>query len=460
MKILLTHGYFMCDDEAEQRINRPYVPLGILYISSWLTKHGTENDVFDTTFSTRHQLESHLKNEKYDVIGIYVNLVTKLSVLQLINFIRSQGELRHTKIILGGPDITYNIKNYLEAGADFVISGEGEITFRELITCIREKSSFSLCHGISFIENGKVISNPPREKIKNADDIPLPARDKIDIKKYLGHFHRYHGQTSLSVSTQRGCPYTCKWCSTAVYGQSYRRRSPSRVVEELILLKKEYNVDRIWFVDDVFTVSHNWMRDFHSEIIKQNVSVEYECITRADRLNEEMIRLLKESGCFRLWIGAESGSQKVIDAMDRRVEVGQVREMIRAAGKAGIETGTFIMLGYPGETEKDIMETVHHLKVSSPDSFTITVAYPIKGTALYNEVESELYTNDNWKTSTDRHYDFRRTYSRKYYNAAVRYVVNEVNFHLKKEKQGMFHPSVINNKVKSIVARTAMRFLK
>lgn len=460
MKILLTHGYFLCDDAVEKRIMKPYIPLGILYISAYLSQRNTENDVYDTTFHDREEFEKFLLREKHDVIGIYVNLVTKLSVLRIIRFIRSQKELKHVKIVLGGPDVTYNKENYLKTNVDFVVSGEGEETFYELTGLLKNNKPVSDCRGISYMENGIVKINPEREKIRDIDELPFPARDKVDIFKYVKLFKNQHKHSSLSVSTQRGCPYTCKWCSTAVYGQSYRRRSPFLVVTELKFLQEKYNVERIWFVDDVFTVSHKWINEFHDEIKKQKVAIGFECITRADRLNVEIIKILKECGCFRIWIGAESGSQRIIDAMHRRVDVKQVEQMIIAARENGIEAGTFIMLGYPGETEKDIMETVRYLKSASPTTFTITIAYPIKGTSLYKEVENSIIKTKDWNEITDRQLQFKRKYSLNYYNAAVRFVVNEVNYYKLKKARGITNMNVIICKIKSIAARMAMRFLK
>ena len=194
-------------------------------------------------------------------------------------------------------------------------------------------------------------------------------------------------------------------------------------------MQKNYDFDLIWFVDDVFTVSHKWLREFQEELWARNVRISFECITRADRLTDEVLDILKASGCFRVWIGAESGSQRIIDAMDRRVDVLQVRNMIQSARRAGIASGTFIMLGYPGETEDDIRQTVQHLKASNPDVFTITVAYPIKGTGLYEEVESGIHQALPWAEHTDRDLDFPRTYPRRYYDFAVRWTVNSVHWH-------------------------------
>ena len=184
----------------------------------------------------------------------------------------------------------------------------------------------------------------------------------------------------------------------------------------------------------------------------------YECISRADRMNEQVIQLLKKTGCKRIWIGAESGSQKVIDAMDRRVDVMHVREMIRLSRKYGIEAGTFIMLGYPGETQSDIQETITHLKESNPDQFTITIAYPIKGTDLYNEVEELQINAPEWRISTDRDRDFKRSYSRKYYDFAVKHVVNEVHLHKTKLKGRLLSSDGFKYLIKSRIARAAMDF--
>jgi radical SAM superfamily enzyme YgiQ (UPF0313 family) len=174
-------------------------------------------------------------------------------------------------------------------------------------------------------------------------------------------------------------------------------------------------------------------------------------------MNEEVILKLKASGCFRVWIGAESGSQKIIDLMDRRVEVGQVRDMIRLARHHGLQAGTFIMVGYPGETKEDIFETVHHLKSAEPDLFTITVTYPIKGTPLYAEVEDRFVQQLEWESSTDRDIDFKRTYNRRYYDYAIEMINNEMYYHraLKHPLTNLFRIPMF--KLRSVWAQRNMR---
>lgn len=431
MKIFLTHGYFLNDDPREREIMRPYPPLGLLYIAGYLEAAGKNVTVFDSTFSSFAALTAALNSARPGIIAIYINLMTKVNVVRLCRFIRSSPELCSSRIILGGPEVKHHAENFLSCGADYIVVGEGEETMLELVNALENKDVHKIhsINGVVFLSEGSVISNPARKHIKEIDSLPLPARHKIDLQLYFNAWRERHGVAVINVSTMRGCPYTCKWCSRAVYGQSYRRRSPALVVNELKMLQEQYGETMFWFVDDVFTVSHKWLAEFVEELEKQRVRLSFECITRADRLNEQAIILLKKAGCFRVWIGAESGSQKIIDAMDRRVEVNQVRSMIRLTREHGVEAGTFIMLGYPGETLEDIKETVLHLITSDPDLFTITVAYPIKGTGLYAEVESRFLDLKDWETSTDRDIDFKRTYSRKFYDHAVRWVNNEVLLH-------------------------------
>jgi anaerobic magnesium-protoporphyrin IX monomethyl ester cyclase len=429
MSIILTHAYYLNEDSVEAKIMKPYAPLGLLYISGYLNEQKIKNYLFDTTFSNQQEQLDFIKNKKPLMVAIYTNLMTKINVIKLIKILLSDSTYGFPKIILGGPDVSYNLENYLTTGVDFIVIGEGEQTTTELYHAIIDKTDISNVTGIAYIENNQIVKTSPRIKIKDLSTLPLPNRDGIAIDKYLETWKTNHGNSSMTISTQRGCPYTCKWCSTAVYGQSYRRRPARLVVEEMGLLQKKYNPDSIWFVDDVFTVSHKWINEFHEETKKQNIKIPFECITRAERLNDEVLKLLKEAGCFRIWIGAESGSQKIIDAMDRRVNVNTVKDAIVKTNEIGIETGTFIMLGYPGETEVDINETITYLKNANPTHFTITIAYPIKGTSLYTEIENDITIQPEWETSTDRQIDFKRTYSRKYYDYAVRKVVNEVNFH-------------------------------
>ena len=457
MSILFTHAYYLSDDEKEQKIMKPYPPLGLLYVSAFLKTKNIDNVVFDSTFYSNQAQLDFIFDKKPKIVCIYTNLMTKIEVIKLIKTLKTD-KYNFPKIILGGPDVTYNIENYLRAGADFLTIGEGEETTFELYNAILSNTNFNAINGIAFIENETVIQTAARTKFKELDELPLPNREAIPNEKYLETWKNNHGESSMTISTQRGCPYTCKWCSTAVYGQSYRRRPAHLVAQEMKMLKDKYKPDAIWFVDDVFTISHKWLIAFHDEVVKQKAQIRFECITRAERLTDEILQLLKEAGCFRIWIGAESGSQKVIDLMDRRVDVNHVKKMIQNTLTLGIETGTFIMLGYPGETISDIYTTIKYLKQSNPTLYTITIAYPIKGTSLYNEIESKIIVLPNWETSTDRDLDFTRTYSRKFYKYAVSKVVNEVEFYRNWQRKN--YKKALIQKGKSLLLSCFMHYYK
>ena len=408
----------------------PYPPQGLLHLNAYLALHGISSSIFDTTFSSFDKLTTFLLEHHPNIIGIYCNLLTRINIVKIIRFIRREESLEKSIIIVGGPDVRNHTENYITSGADFCVTGEGEETLRELIMQLEVGiTDFSAIRGISYKgSKGGAISTPERPFIKNIDELPFPDFERINISDYFKTWKNRHGFTSLTISTMRGCPYFCKWCSKAVYGNSYRRRSPENVVVELAQLDKLYHPDQFWFVDDVFTISKSWLQDYLDQSLKNRLRIRYECITRADKMDEETIRLLKESGCFKVWIGGESGSQSLLDRMDRRVKAEQVREMIILSKKFGLETGTFLMLGYPGETIKDIDETLQHLKQSSPDHFTISLAHPIKGTSFYSEVESTVKVPGSrlWGEYSDWDLEFTRTYKAGFYKHAIRYLNHQM----------------------------------
>jgi anaerobic magnesium-protoporphyrin IX monomethyl ester cyclase len=423
MKIVLTHAYFIDDDLGEQKVMKPYPPLGLLYVSAFLRKNGYTPVVYDSTFSSIQDWKAFMLAEKPEVVFFYANLITKPVTIELLAFLEEQFK---PITFAGGPDVTYNVENYLRQGLDALILGEGEQTALELLQNINNRTQWKEINGLAFLEDGKEVQTKPRSQIRDLSELGFPDREAIDFEKYLTTWDTYHGVRMANINTQRGCPYTCKWCSTAVYGQSYRRRPVEQVVDEIEYLQSHYGVNGLWFVDDVFTVSHKWIEALHAEFQARNIKIDFEIITRAERLNEKVLGLLKNMGCFRIWIGAESGSQKIIDAMDRRVKVGEVEKMINATKKAGMEAGTFIMLGYPGEGLKEIKETVNYLKKAMPNQLTTTIAYPIKGTALYEDVSDTLIIPDVWEKHTDRDLDFIRRHPKAFYRMGLRYLLSAV----------------------------------
>jgi anaerobic magnesium-protoporphyrin IX monomethyl ester cyclase len=438
MDILLTHGYFLYQDPHELQIMKPYPPLGILYISSYLKQQGFDVSVFDTTFSSMDAFQAYIKKERPSIVGIYTNMMTKRNVLQMVDFLKEQ----KIYIVLGGPDPPHYAAEYLQHGADIVVIGEGEITLAELIPYLAKHglSGLGTIKGIAWLDDaGKLVENEPRPMIADLSSHPWADREAIDIEHYMRVWKEHHGMSSVSVIQARGCPYTCTWCSHSVFGNTHRRRTPEDAANELLWIKERYNPDLIWYADDVLTINHRWWYAYADELEKRGVRIPFEGISRADRLDEKMVQKLAEMGCYRLWNGSESGSQKILDAMKRKVEVTDVQSKTHLLQKYGIEAGMFIMLGYHDETIDDIADTVEHLKICNPDVFLTTVAYPIKGTPYYAEVETDVLRNGNWAENADRDLTVAGRYSKRFYSFATRWMVNEVTLN-KARKSGSVSP--------------------
>lgn len=436
---------------------RPYPPLGILSIAAWVEREGIDVEVFDTTFSTFDMLMDRLRAVRPRFVGIYVTLMTRRKVLELMAAIRHDALLLETTIILGGPEVTYHAERLLDHGADVVVIGEGEITTTEVVRALEVGGELHGLSGIAFRGgDGSVVRTEARALLKDLDTLPMPKREAIDPGEYLSAWRSRHGKGAVSISTMRGCPFTCRWCSRAVYGETYRRRSPAIVVDEMEFIRERWNPELLWFVDDVFTINAKWNEGFAGQVSSRGVRIPYECITRADRLNERTADLLAESGAFRVWIGAESGSQRVLDAMDRRVSVEQVQKTIALCRERGIETGTFIMLGYPGETEEDIIQTIEHLKRASPDHFTVTIAYPITGTPFHEQVREEIIETSPWELSSDRELRYNRPFSDAYYRHALRRMVHEVELHKLARNGRRYSPSAAIHALKAAAGKLGM----
>ncbi|HEU4559976.1 MAG TPA: radical SAM protein [Longimicrobium sp.] len=431
--LLLTHGYFLDEDEKERQINKPYPTLGLLYLSAYLKRAGFAVEVFDTTFATRGELAARLAAEPGGVLGIYTNLITRASVVDLVGRAKARG----WTVVLGGPESANYPDEYLARGADVVVVGEGEETMAELLPALATRGPHRL-HGVVGTvfrdEDGAVVRNPPRAQIPDIDALPWPDREAIDVGRYVETWRTHHGMGSVNLITARGCPYRCRWCSHAVFGYTHRRRDAIDCADELQHIVERYRPDMVWYADDVFTIHHRWLATYAAEIARRGLRIPFETISRADRMmKEEVVRTLAEMGCWRIWIGSESGSQRILDAMERRVAVEQVQHATKLAQKHGIQVGMFLMWGYDGETLDDIEQTIEHVKRTAPDVFLTTVAYPIKDTAYFDAVADRVVLDKPWEQATDRDFRIRGRHSRNYYGHANDWLKAEVEAHQKAE---------------------------
>lgn len=428
MDLLLANPYVLANDPDEQRIMRPHPPLGLLYLSSYLKQRGIDVSVFDGTFRTLADFRATLRWKRPPVVGIGVNMMTKRNALQMIAASREAG----ARVIVGGPDPPYYADEYLDAGADIVVIGEGEQTLDEVLGALRrggQAGDLASIAGLVFRREGETIRTPPRALVDDLDRRPWPDRAGIDLHAYLDAWKARHGFNTVSLITARGCPYTCTWCSRSVFGLSHRRRSPEGVADEVEAIADRYDPDRLWYADDVFAIHRGWTLAYAVELEKRRLRLPFECISRAERIDDAVADALEAMGCWRVWIGSESGSQRVLDAMERRTAVERVQDTAHRLQRRGIEVGMFIMLGYDGERVSDLRATIEHLKKTAPDVYLTTVSYPIRGTAYYDNVRSRLVARRPWKEATDRDLVVRGRPIRRYYDFARRWIAGEVSRH-------------------------------
>jgi radical SAM superfamily enzyme YgiQ (UPF0313 family) len=362
-------------------------------------------------------------------VGLYCNLMTKRNVLRMIQECRRVG----AAVALGGPDPPHDAERYLEHGADVVVIGEGEVTLQALLPRLLDSPGsreWSDVEGLTYRDaSGQLVRTAPRALMSDLDAQPFPDRSAIDLEPYLTAWRSRHGLGSVSLLTARGCPYTCRWCSRSVFGESHRRRSVARVADEVEEILARYRPEMLWYVDDVFTIHKGWTLQYAAELRRRGIRVPFECISRPERIDADVADALASLGCRRLWLGSESGSQRILDAMDRRITVDQVRHAAALLKARAIEVGMFIMLGYEGEETRDLRDTIEHLKLSDPDVFLMTVAYPIKGTEYHAAVRDRMRSQGAWAETTDRDALIKGRHTQRYYGFANQWIVAEVERH-------------------------------
>ena len=320
-------------------------------------------------------------------------------------------------VIVHGSDATDHAEEYLQHSADAVIIGEGEETLAELCQQVirnRAVGMKTIC-GVAYKENGAVVRSPRRSLLKNLDELPLPAWHLLDAPSYERVWKKRHGYFSLNVVTTRGCPYHCNWCAKPIYGQVYNSRSPENVIEEIKLLQRTLRPDHIWFADDIFGLKPGWVETFADILEREKITIRFKIQSRADLLQNNTVEALARAGCTEVWVGAESGSQKILDSMEKGTTIAQIYKARTLLKKAGIRTSFFLQFGYPGENKNDIDATLRMVKDLLPDDLGISVSYPLPGTKFYDKVKADFQEKRNWVDSDDLALMFRGTYSAAYY---------------------------------------------
>jgi len=438
-RVLLTHSYFYRLDPKQWKDARPYPPLGTLMaaavlrepdqmIASRESPHAVR--VFDTGLrESPDELNTELDAFKPDIVAIYddgFNYLTKmcLTVMRDACFrMIAAAKARGCKVAVSSSDSTDHSADYLAHGADAVILGEGEMTLRDLVERWTHGTAWQDVAGISFLTDDGLRTNAKRPVMRDLDALPLPAWDLIDVSPYRDIWMASQGFFSLNVATTRGCPFKCNWCAKPIYGNRYNSRSPEHVMRELELLRDKFRPDHLWMCDDIFGLKPGWVQRFRDLVKERGLKLKYKIQSRADLLLEnDTIAALAESGLHEVWIGAESGSQRILDAMDKGITVQQIAEARAMLKKHGVRTGFFLQFGYLGETEEDVRKTIDMLERLMPDDIGISVSYPLPGTGFFDKVKDQLGAKRNWTDSDDLAMMFRQQQRPAYYKRLHRYV--------------------------------------
>lgn len=461
MKVLFSHSYFLQFDPKQVAHGKPYPPLGTILAASLLRENGYEVALFDTMFSSApEEVLPILKSFQPDVFVIYddgFNYLTKmcLSNMREAAFLMQQyAKAFGCKVIATSSDASDHFEQYLRNGADYVIGGEAEYT---LLETLKELEAPSLAHvkGLMYLEDDKVKKNLPRPISKQLDEFPLPAWDLVDIAPYKKVWQKKHGYFSINIATTRGCPYKCNWCAKPIYGNNYNMRSPESVVKEIKLLKELFQMDHIWFCDDIFGLKRSWVSEFAKLVAA--VKTPFKIQSRADLLvQEKYVTDLALAGCEEVWMGAESGSQKILDAMDKGTTVAEIIQARQLLKQHGIRAAFFIQYGYLQETISDINQTLRLIITTLPDDIGISVSYPLPGTKFYDKVKEEMAGKENWTDSDDLDLMYTNTYDSPFYKKLHRYTHYTYRLH-KLKSDGTAFLSKLFSTVRYTLLRQRMR---
>lgn len=445
-KILFSHSYFMRFDPKQWSTGQPYAPLGTLYAAALMRENGYEVSLLDTMFAYGpEEVIPPLEQNTPDFFVLYDDGFNYLTKMCLTNMREAAFEMmkfavqKGCTVIVSSSDSTDHYEQYLDEGADFVILGEAEQTLLQLVNTIRkvrrqpdiDQTDFLSIPGLAFRQQGATIKTVRRQVLKELDLLPLPAWDLVNMDMYRKTWLRHKGYFSINMATTRGCPFRCNWCAKPIYGNRYNSRSPENVVKELKLLKEKFGFDHIWFCDDIFGLKPGWVREFADLLDKEGLKFKFKIQARADlMIQDDYIKDLVRAGCENIWMGAESGSQRILDAMDKGLNVSQIFDATRKLKEHNINPSFFIQFGYPGETKEDIAKTIDMINVLLPHEIGISVSYPLPGTLFYEKVRSQLQEKSNWTDSDELALLFRNTYGPAFYKQLHRYVHKSYRKHL------------------------------
>jgi anaerobic magnesium-protoporphyrin IX monomethyl ester cyclase len=430
LSILVCHSYFLRLDQKQTARAKPYPPLATLQVVSLLREAGHRVSFFDSMLAEGiEEYDRLLKSDAPQIVVFYEDNFNFLSKMCLATMRRAAcdmiGSARRTgaRVIAAGPDVSDAPAPYLRAGADLALIGEGLSALLDVLPRIDSQSSIPNdqlvrgLSGIAFLHGGRLVAAESSRGTALAQRTGIAAWDLVDVERYRAVWMKAHGYFSLNMAASRGCSFRCTWCSKPIWGNQYLQRSPLEVATEMAHLKRTFNPDHIWFADDIFGFRVDWVTEFAAATKAADAQIPFTIQTRADLISERMALALRDAGCTEAWIGAESGSQKVLDAMNKGTTVPQILTARKRLEAADIRVGFFIQLGYIGEYLEDILATRDLLTTARPDEIGVSVSYPLPGTKFYDLVKAQLRAKTHWLESNDLDMMFHGTYTSDFYRS-------------------------------------------
>ena len=426
--VLLTHSYHLYYDRKQMRKMQPYPPLGTLYAAALLRSAGVSVAVFDTMLNDPETgFQFALLKHRPRIVVVFednFNFLSKMCLTRMRDVayhILETSRLSGAAVLVNGSDASDHALDYLQKGFRCVLLGEAEQTLLEAVNHLLKGDDKALDHvaGLAYLhqQTGEVVKTERRSLMQNLDHLPFPTRDLIDTDQYRRAWKLAHGYFSLNIVASRGCPYRCNWCAKPIYGDSFALRSAWSVAEEMRRLKYDFGAEHLWFADDIFGLRARWVRELAVEVEKLHAAVPFKMQSRVDLMTIDTVHALRRTGCAEVWLGVESGSQKILDAMDKGTRVEQIAKARENLRNEGIRACYFLQFGYQGETWEDIQRTAKLVQDTRPDDIGVSVSYPLPGTKFFDRVKAQLGDKTNWSDSEDLSMMFQGAYNDEFYRA-------------------------------------------
>jgi anaerobic magnesium-protoporphyrin IX monomethyl ester cyclase len=391
VKVALVYPFF---HPAKDNSIFRFPPLGLGYIAAALESQGAEVELVDCTFLKPQQAIERVVLGRPQVVGFYCMFSMKKTTLELAQTIRSQVG-SDCLFVVGGPLPSWTPEAFLGV-FDAVAVGEGEQTMVELTQCIAEGKALSNVKGLVYRETDRTVSTPLRPFIEDLNSLAFPTREYFDNDAYKSYYKKSFGYTTTSMITSRGCPFSCDFCSKPIFDADMRTRSVGNIVDEVETIAG-LGYERVWFADDCFTLNNRHLTAVCEELTRRRLDVSWECLSRVDTMDAQVASAMKRSGCIRVFFGIESGNDSVLGLMNKRITTAQAERAVHLAKAAGLKVGAFFIVGYPGESDKTVLDTVRFASGLPLDYVSFTLPYPIPGTPLYERVKGDGVSIEDWE---------------------------------------------------------------